>query len=312
MRSSPRLLWPALVALALVLTGCASEAPAPTASRDDTVYQVASGSSPLRVVAVGDIACPADEPVTAITCQQGATAALARRLSPKLVLALGDLQYPGGALSDFTSGYDTSWGALKDVTRPAPGNHEYVDRGAAGYYSYFKGRQPGAPGYYRVSASGWNIYLLNSNCAKISCAAEAAWLNRQMAAHRSRCSLVTMHHPRYSSGSEHGSTTTVKQLWRVAYRHRNDVVLAGHDHDYERFQPMDAANHVRRRRGMVSFVVGTGGRSLYHLGTRKRGSAYFQNRAFGVLALDLKPGSYTWSYRATSGAQLDGGSRRCR
>jgi hypothetical protein len=119
-----------------------------------------------------------------------------------------------------------------------------------------------------------------------------------------------MHHPRYSSGLEHGSSTVVKPLWEVAYAHHADVVLSGHDHDYERFLPMDPDGHVRAG-GIQSFVVGTGGRNLYHLGTRQPGSAYFQARIHGVLAMDLRPGTAHWEFRAIDGKVLDRGDRGC-
>ena len=132
------------------------------------------------------------------------------------MLTLGDHQYDKNTLAEYRASYDKSWGALLPRTRPAIGNHEYKTAGASGYYTYFRSRQPGPPGYYRVTAGGWNIYVLNSNCGFVSCGAEAAWLDRQMKAHPSRCSLVTMHHPRYSSGYEHGNNTAVKPLWAAA------------------------------------------------------------------------------------------------
>ena len=251
-------------------------------------------------------------PASGTTCRQAATAALARQLRPDLVLTLGDHQYDKASMAELQGSYAKSWGSLLSRTRPAIGNHEYKTPGAQGYYTYFRSRQPGPPGYYRVAANGWNFYVLNSNCDKVSCAYQASWLRRQMAAHPSRCSMVTMHHPRYSSGLEHGSSSAVRPLWAAAYRYRNDVVLAGHDHDYERFRPMDASGHVKRRRGMVSFVVGTGGKNLYHLGTRKRGSVYYQARTPGVLFLGLRPRAFSWSFRAIDGRILDSGSRRCR
>ena len=128
-----------VTACALVLTACGSgERAAP-----DRAYAVASPGH-LRVVAVGDIACPPGQPVTATTCQQAATASLARRLGPDLVLTLGDHQYQSGSTAEF-QGYAATWGALRAITRPALGNHEYLTRGAAGYYDYFRGRQPGPP-----------------------------------------------------------------------------------------------------------------------------------------------------------------------
>jgi hypothetical protein len=307
-----RVLRPALLSLVLLLSGCgAAAAPSDAGGRGSQPAYPVAGATTVRVVAVGDIACPPGQPASGTTCRQASTAALAQRLAPDLVLTLGDHQYEQDSLAQFQGSYARSWGALLAKTRPTIGNHEYYTAGAKGYYTYFSGRQPGPPGYYRVSANGWNIYLLNSNCDRISCATEAAWLNRQMAAHPSRCSIITMHHPRYSSGAEHGNSTAVKPLWTAAYNRRNDIVLSGHDHDYERFRPMDPSSHVQPSRGMVEFVSGTGGKNLYHLGTRKVGSAYFQARIAGVLALDLKPGSYSWAYRNINGVVMDSGSRSC-
>ena len=261
-------------------------------------------------MAAGDIACAAGEPRAATTCRQAATAALALRLRPRLVLPLGDEQYQSASLTELRGSYARSWGRLLSLTRPAPGNHEYKTPGAAGYYRYFANRQPGPPGYYAAAVGRWKIFVLNSNCDQVSCVREAAWLGRVMAAHPSRCSLVTMHHPRYSSGAEHGDNPVVQPLWAAASRHHNDVVLAGHDHDYERFVPKDATG-ASAWPGMSEFVVGTGGKSLYHLGTRQAGSAYYQNRTPGLLVLDLRAASYHWAFRAIDGSVLDQGTRSC-
>ena len=264
----------------------------------------------VRVVAVGDIACAPEEPMTKVSCQQAATAKLAESLDPALVLTLGDTQYPQSSLPELMGSYNKSWGALLDKTRPTIGNHEYRTPGAKGYYTYFKDRQPGPPGYYRLNIGGWKITVLNSNCTKVSCAEQAAWMDRMMKAYPAKCSIVTMHHPRYSSGSEHGNNTAVRPLWAVAYKHRNDIVLSGHEHDYEWFTRMDGLGRPLAN-GMQSFVVGTGGKDLYELGTRKPGSRYFQGSQHGVLALDLRQGSFGWKFYGIDGQVLDEGTRSC-
>ena len=149
----------------------------------------------VRVVAAGDIACAPGQPVTARSCQQAATAELAKSLDPQLVLTLGDTQYPKSSLTDLMASYDKSWGHLLEKTRPTVGNHEYETAGAKGYYTYFKDRQPGPPGYYRFNIGGWKIYVLNSNCTKVNCAEQAAWMERGMKAYPMKCTIVTMHHP---------------------------------------------------------------------------------------------------------------------
>lgn len=296
-----------LVALAVLAAGCA------TNTAHDPARQSAVTIPPhsVSVVAVGDIACPPGDTVTATTCQQAATARLAVALKPRVVIALGDLQYESGRLPDFYGSYDKSWGALKSRTRPVVGNHEYRTAGAKGFYTYF-GRK--APGWSTSTLGSWRIFLLNSNCAQVDCSRERAWLRNALAAHPTRCSLIAMHHPRFSSGAEHGSDPTMAGFWRIADNHGVDLVLTGHDHDYERFVRMDADGH-QTRTGMASFVVGTGGKSHYPLGTRLPGSAYFDNTHFGVLRLWLGDGGYAWQFRTVgtggTGDVRDTGNESC-
>jgi hypothetical protein len=301
------------LACAVLAGACSAGSQGQQSAENDQAEKSAAQVEPplgVRVVAAGDIACAPGSPVTKRSCQQKATAELARSLDPQLVLTLGDTQYPASSLAQLRGSYDKSWGALLTKTRPTIGNHEYQTAAAKGYYTYFKDRQPGPPGYYRFNIGGWKIYVLNSNCTKVSCAKQAAWMERGMKTYPMKCTIVTMHHPRYSSGKEHGNSTAVKPLWAVAYKHRNDLVLAGHDHDYEWFTRMDGLGRPRSN-GMQSFVVGTGGKDLYHLGTRKAGSRFFQADLHGVLALDLRKGSFGWKFHAVDGTVLDEGARPC-
>jgi len=261
----------------------------------------------VKVVAVGDIACAPGDPVTARTCRQAATALLARQIDPKVVLALGDEQYRTGRLADFEASYDASWGQLLARTKPVPGNHEYYTAGAGGYYAYF-GRQ--APGYGATMVGSWRVYLLNSNCDHVDCGRERAWLRADLEAHPTACSAIALHHPRYSSGDEHGSDPAMAGFWRIADNHGVDLALAGHDHDYERFVRMDADGH-RSPTGIMSFVSGTGGRSLYGRGAPAPGSAYFQSARFGVLVLWLGDGGFAWRYRTIDGVVRDAGDASC-
>ena len=305
---------PALLAAVLataLLGGCgAGSRPSerPRAERASSTTTEAAPAAPVTVVAVGDIACKPGYTVTSTKCRQAATARLTRSIDPAYVIGLGDLQYDSGTLTAYRGSYDRSWGSLKSRTRPLPGNHEYETAGARGYYRYF-GRT--SPGYYAWNAGTWRVYNLNSNCSEIDCAAEAAWLRDDLEAHPRACTIMAMHHPRFSSGYEHGNNAAMARFWKVAYNHRLDVVLAGHDHDYERFVRMSPSGDVQPQRGLQSFVSGAGGKSLYHLGTRKAGSAYFSARSPGVLVLKLGAGSYSWRFRTIDGRTPDSGSRTC-
>jgi hypothetical protein len=299
----------ALVVLALVLGSCGTDAPAE--ARHSSSESAAARAPVVRVVAAGDIACPPGLAVTPTQCQQGATAALARRLGPSLVLTLGDHQYDTSSPAEFAGSYAKSWGALRPITRPTIGNHEYLTPGAKGYYTYFRNRQPGPPGYYRLKVGAWQVFVLNSNCDKIDCRAERNWLKNRLITHPSRCSLMAMHHPRFSSGKEHGSNAAMKPFWDLAQRYGADLVLAGHDHDYERFRVQDSSGHADPE-GMQELVVGTGGKSLYPRGVRAPGSLVFENDTFGVLKLTLRPLGWSWQFRDTALRVIDSGSATCR
>jgi acid phosphatase type 7 len=264
----------------------------------------------VEVVAVGDIACAPGSAVTRTLCRHAETARLTSRIGPDAVLALGDLQYEVGARRAFRSSYDKSWGELKPITYPVPGNHEYKTEGAAGYYAYFKGRQPGAPGYYATNLGKWRLYALNGSCVEISCRKERRWLVENIKDHPRDCSLLTVHFPRYSSG-EHGSQPAMRPFFRIAFRNRVDVVLAGHDHHYERFRPMNHRSNLRRN-GVVSFVSGGGGKSHYAASGDVKGSAYVEDDTFGVLRLLLKPDSFSHVFRGIDGSRQDAGERSCR
>ena len=231
-------------------------------------------------------------PVRAMTrwkCRHAATAALARRLRPDLVLPLGDTQYEKGTLRQYRGSYARNWGLLLSRTRPTIGNHEYKTPGARGYFTYFQGRQPGRPGYYRIASRGWAIYHLNSNCAKVSCPAQAAWLRRQMTASPHG---MQHHHRAPPEVLARATTATTRRSSRCGRPPTGTTTTSCCPATTT--STSGSGRWTGRvgccpRAGMQSFVVGTGGKSLYGFGTRKRGSVYRHNRAFGVLVLYLKP-----------------------
>jgi hypothetical protein len=300
-----------LALASLVLGGCGVGASSGGRTADRAEQARLAAAPTVTLVAVGDIACPPGKPTTSTTCKQRATYKAAAALAPQRVMVLGDEQYQKGSYYGFTHSYAKSWGQLRRITWPVVGNHEYETANARGYYRYFAKRQPGSPGYYRRAINGWQIYVLNSNCTKIDCAAEKAWLDQEMDAHPSTCSMIATHHPRFSSGGEHGSTTRMRGFWNVAYAHHADLALSGHDHDYERFAPMTPTGTVDNAHGIRQFVSGGGGKSLYPKGIPVAGSEVFQS-AFGVLELTLRPDGYSWRFLGPKLRVRDSGSAACR
>ena len=88
------------------------------------------------------------------------------------------------------------------------------------------------------------------------------WLRADLAAHPATCTLAYWHHPRFSSGGN-GSTAATQPIWQALYDYGAEVVVNGHDHDYERFAPQTPTGALDNTNGIREFVVGTGGNSLY-------------------------------------------------
>lgn len=231
------------------------------------------------------------------------------------VFTAGDNAYPDGSLSQYQNCYGPTWGAALARTRPSLGNHEYGTSGAAGYFGYFGARGgPAGKGYYAYNLGAWRIYVLNSNCSKVGgCGAtspQVRWLKWDLAAHPRRCILAYWHHPLFSSGLQ-GNTTAVRPFWDVLYAARADVVINGHDHDYERFA-RQAPNGSRTSTGIIEFVVGTGGAERRPFGTIKPHSLARNATTFGVLRLTLHAGSFDWRFVPESGKTFtDAGARSC-
>jgi hypothetical protein len=283
------------------------------------------------VAAAGDIAC---EPLnvnfndgrgSAHRCHERATSNLLVRAGLNAVLALGDLQYQCGALAAFAVSYDPSWGRVKSITRPTPGNHEYQTRGlygcapgAQGYFSYWGARAGNSSkGYYSFDVGSWHLVSLNSNCDAIggcgSGSAEERWLRADLAAHAdARCTLAYWHRPPFSSRVNQGAPTKTGALERDLYNAGADVLLTGDEHNYERLAPQTPEAAADPTRGIREFVAGTGGNDLRPFGMPIANSEVREDRTFGVLELTLRRTSYVWQFIPEAGGTFtDGGSSVC-
>ena len=247
---------------------------------------------PTILLAAGDVA----------SCRSSNDEATARLLArtPGTIALLGDAVYERGTAAEFRDCF--SWRRFLPRMRAALGNHEYGTGDAATAIATF-----GLPqsGYYSYELGAWHVVVLNSNCGPAGgCetgSPQQRWLAADLAEHPTRCTLAYWHHARFSSGL-HGSDRTMAPLWATLARGGADVVLAAHDHHYERFAPID---------GIRSFVVGTGGRSHYPVFRRLRTSAVANDESYGVLRLTLRPAAYDWRFLSVGSSFADSGSAAC-
>ena len=257
-----------------------------------------------RVAAAGDIADATDG--------DEVTAGILDSLAPDVVLTTGDNAYQDGKLSEYMAYYEPTWGRHKSSTRPSPGNHEYHDPGAAGYFAYFGAAAgPSGRGYYSFDVGNWHLISLNSEIAHGAGSEQLSWLRADLAATSANCVLAYWHRPRFTAGN-YTDFTEYTPFWQALYDARAELVLAGHDHNYQRYQRLDPAGARDDIRGLREFVVGTGGRSPHPVAADARRAAS-SSGVHGVLELTLRSDGYAWRFVGQPGSTFtDSGTGDCR
>lgn len=292
-----------------------SSAPATSLENDPgEASTTGAASETYTLVGAGDIA----------TCKHLESAEATARLIeqiPGTVFAAGDLAYEKGSPSEFKDCYDPTWGKFKHRTKPALGNHEYDGPTADAYFQYWGAQAgPEGKGFYSYDLGRWHIVVLNTNCSKErmgGCGKDSpqeTWLREDLAKHPDACILAYGHHALFSSGllKEHALHPLMRPLWQDLYAAHADLILAGHEHSYERFAPQDPNGKADPAHGIREIVAGTGGRSHDPLGFATPNSELREWKTYGVLKLTLEPGKYSWEFIPVAGSTFhDSGSGVC-
>lgn len=293
---APMKLW-AVLLIAAILAGLGvlavndrNSAPPPEPIANKAFKSTPDERAPATLWAVGDGA-------------DGGSAAkrLARRIAagqPDRLLYLGDV-YETGSAEDFRDRFATVYGSLVSRIAPTPGNHEWP-RHDVGYDPYWQ-RETGAatPPWYRFRIGGWEILSLNSEAPHDPGSAQVQWLRRTVDA-PGTCRLAFWHRPRFSAG-RHGDQDDVAPLWD-ALAGRATLVLSGHDHNLQRFPPVD---------GVTELVAGAGGRERYQLDDDDPRPVFANDDVEGALRIELRPGAADLAFVASDGAILDRSSVSC-
>ncbi len=267
-------------------------------------------TDPPVILAAGDIAkCNREE---------DALTGYLLDINPGIVLSIGDNAYEAGSIQEFTDCYGPTWGRHLDRIYPVPGNHEYLTGGANGYFTYFGDRatplEPGCrkecAGYYSFNYAGWHIVALNSEIPSDPGTPQEQWLRADLAANPAVCTLAYWHKPRFSSGVSLGGTG--QGLFNALYEYGADIVLSGHDHNYERFAPQDPGGKLDLERGIRQFVVGTGGTGLRGLRFIQPNTEASDSDTWGILKFTLRADGYDWEFLPIPGQTwTDKGSANC-
>ncbi|MEV7041052.1 discoidin domain-containing protein [Amycolatopsis sp. NPDC051061] len=269
-----------------------------------TVKTQAGSGTGFVLAAAGDIAerCTS----SSSSCAHVKTAKLVDAMKPAAVITMGDNQYDEPTLSDFKNYYDKTWGKFKNITHPIPGNHESYSK-FTGYEDYFGAiAKPQGKRYYSWEMGNWHFIALDSNDFTthddFAEPPQITWLEQDLANNKKGCVAAYYHHPRWSSG-DHGDNPDSIELWNLMTAAKVDLVLNGHDHDYERFVPQNADGKADAG-GPVEIVGGSGGANLYDLSPAHATTAKLL-KTFGVLKLSMTDTSFQSQLIGVDGKVLD-------
>lgn len=268
--------------------------------------------APFSVVAAGDIAqCFGQSPALSAAASTAKLVAA----SDALVLVLGDNAYDNGTPEEYATCFHPTWGVFGDRLKPAPGNHDYYTANAKGYYDYFGARAgPGQRGYYSFDFGGWHFISLNALANIQPGSAQYQWLADDLAKSADTlCTIALLHYPAFNSGTTHGSIKEMRPAFDLMQKSGVDIILAGHEHVYERFAPQRADGTADPARGLRQFTVGTGGAErMGFADTVLPNSEFHAGVVWGILRLSLSPGQYSWQFLTIDRpTPLDTGTGNC-
>ncbi|MBE0518391.1 MAG: metallophosphoesterase [Thermoplasmata archaeon] len=317
------------------------------------------------VFAVGDIGLDQLPRANTNRYQYDKVAQLIFDNSPDAFLTLGDAQHNDGELEDYLTYYDTYFNKLKDITYPVPGNHDYyLTDYAEGYFDYFgspeycgnselvlqqEDAEGHSLGYYSFDIGTWHIVALNSylthQCELTedllpvegsTAWQQYEWLKADLAAHQDGYTgtIATMHHPLYDWELYYKcewiawfDLATQVHLWEVFQEYDVEMVLSGHNHNYQRWTTQDPYGNYDSE-GVRQFVAGTGGAYLWQLPPENpldsvadyphgipvetlENLEYYDGDHFGAMRLVLSETGYEYAFISVDGDIIDEGEVVC-
>ena len=236
---------------------------------------------------------------------------------PNLLIYLGDV-YEKGSPAEFYNWYgnnNQNFSMFRTITDPTIGNHEYTTGSPAGYFDYWNN----VPNYYSFTTGGWHFVSLNANfqfSGTSTSSAQYVWLAQDLAANTTACTLVYWHQPLYNIGPE-GNQTSMQAIWSLLVQDKVDIVLNGHDHDYQRWTPLDGSGNPSLTTGITEFVVGSAGHGIQTISRSdsrvvKKFDSHTAPEPFGALRLKLFSDHALYDFINTAKTVLDTGSIQCK
>ncbi len=230
------------------------------------------------------------------------------------IFTLGDNSNDAGSLADYQNCFGPTWGRLMDRLHITMGNHDIGNAGQD-FFTYFSG-MTGDWGHYSLNLGSWHIIVLNAECGIGGQGCEPGsiqetWLRQDLATNTQKCVLAMWHQPLFTSGTQ-SPYPGMETFWQDLYAYGADVILNGHNHNYERFDPQNPDAGADPN-GIREFVVGTGGASLDSSSLPLAANQVVRSAAaYGYLRLTLHTDGYDWQFVAQPGSSFtDSGSATC-
>ena len=240
------------------------------------------------------------------------TTGLIASWNPSMFLYLGDV-YEKGSVSEFYNWYGSGalaanfYGRFRAITNPTIGNHEYENGVAPGYFDYWDN----VPNYYSYDYRGWHFISLNTNSIFNQTSpgkAQYNWLVNDLDSNTQPCTLVYHHQPYLNVGDE-GPSTYLVDFWSLFAQHGVDLVINGHDHTYQRYQPLNG-NGAYDPAGPTEIIVGSGGHALGGFPASDN-RLVAKTAQYGALRLTLNSAGASYQFITTAGQTYDSGSVQC-
>lgn len=184
-----------------------------------------------------------------------------------LVAHVGDVSYYGSIVDRWPEVWEEPYKPLHDanvVFQIALGNHELEERASEDVQEWIAERlaQFGYDSTYRVISHGpIDFFFLDTSTPIMTgerSGVQQAWLEQALAESDAEWKVAVMHHAPYSSSPKRGSFTEFRDIVHPLFvEHGVQLVLAGHDHIYERTQPQDDVTYVVTGAGAKLSDIGT-------------------------------------------------------
>ena len=224
------------------------------------------------------------------------------------------------SLGEYEKVYKDTYDRFLPIMYPSPGNHDLRSIPCfSGYCAFWKEKAHAPEMYYSFDLGGWHFVSLDSvtfHSGSVAATNQLDWLRKDLAARPDVPVIAYWHYPLFSM-ARHCGDKKMKPFWDVIYAHGPALVFNGHNHVYERYDPMDSeGKSAAAANGIQEFVMGPGSSPEKEEMVNKEPPVpvVFNNKALHVGFFTLAPdGGYKFTIKAIADGkvtEVDAGSGR--